>query len=228
MKKLFFLVVFSFLVSAIFFSCNKDDSVSSNGSNPTPTIITQTFSSTPDKTIAPLGWTEDILNVNITDGINAANITNIKLNLNNLEQVSVQNLRFALAHNGTEVFVIDTPLVATAPGNMINTVLFDSATTSITGQTYPFTGTFRPQRPLSSFLSSEASGNWTLRIYNSGSLRSGVIKSWGITISYNKVQPPTTQIWPLAVGIGLNQPSRKGSSGQFKRYTRPPGRTRFP
>lgn len=136
--------------------------------------------------------TADSLNTNITLEPYAQNVTNIKLNLDSLEGITVSNLRFALMHNGNEVFVIDTPLTVAGPGNMYNTVLSDSGQVNISNGTYNFSQTYRPQRPLSSFINADASGYWTLKIYNAGSERTGVIKSWGITISYSpSMQIPT-------------------------------------
>ncbi|MCX6164755.1 MAG: YCF48-related protein [Ignavibacteriae bacterium] len=59
---------------------------------------------------------------------------------------------------------------------------------------YPISGIYRPQHLLSSFDNLGASGYWTLRIINSGSVRTGVIKSWGITLSYSPL--PVTS-WQL-------------------------------
>lgn len=174
----------------IFYSCNKNDTPAPTGGSGT-SPVTQTYSSTPNKTIAPNDWTNDSINANISLGINAQNVSNVKLNLASLEGITVSNLRFALVHRGIEVFVIDTPIVAPGTGNMTNTVLSDSGHTNISNGTYPFTGTFKPQVPLSNFINSDPSGYWTLRIYNSGSFRTGVIKSWSITITYSpSVQLP--------------------------------------
>lgn len=193
MKKLIYTVTIVFLLIFFLSSCNKNDSVSPTGGTGT-TIVTQTYSSTPNKTIAPNDWTNDSINANITLGVNAQSLSDIKLNLTNLEGISVSSLRFALVHKGIEVFVIDTPVVVPGTGNMTNTVLSDSGITRISNGTYPFTGTFKPQVPLSNFINSDPSGYWTLKIYNSGSFRTGVIKSWSITITYT---PQPTSSWQL-------------------------------
>jgi len=191
MKNLFYtLPVFVILISFLS-SCNKNDtSVPTGGSGTSP--VTQTYSSNPNKPIAPNDWTNDSLNANLSFGVNAQNVSDIKLNLSSLEGVTVSNLRFALVHKGIEVFVIDTPLTVSGSGNMTGTVLSDSGLVSINSGNYPFTGKFRPQIPLSSFINSDPSGYWTLKIYNSGSFRTGVIKSWSITITYSpQIQLPS-------------------------------------
>jgi hypothetical protein len=184
MKKLFYtLPVFIFLIS-LFASCNKNENSVPTGGSGTGSV-TQTYSSNPNKPIAPNDWTNDSLNANLSFGVNAQNVSDIKLNLSSLEGVTVSNLRFALVHKGIEVFVIDTPLIVSGSGNMTGTVLSDSGTVSINNGNYPFTGKFRPQIPLSNFINSDPSGYWTLKIYNSGNFRTGVIKSWSITITYS-------------------------------------------
>lgn len=201
MKKLFSFILISSLLTIIFVSCNKDDTVSPGGGTPTPTIITQTYTSNPDKNILPNTMTADSLNANITTGINANNVADVKLNLNTLEGVIVSNLKFALFHNDIEILLIDNLTNISGQGNISNLVLSDSATTSVmTLNGYPITGTYRPLNPLSGFDNTIASGYWTLKVYNSGSYRTGVIKSWGITITYTPIQPPPSQIYPLSVG----------------------------
>jgi photosystem II stability/assembly factor-like uncharacterized protein len=197
MKKLFNVIFPAFLFSVIFFSCNKDDTVSSNEGNTNTGPVTQTYTSNPNRQIAPTSWTLDSLSATTT-GINATSVSGLKLNLNTLENVTMSNLRFVLAHNGTEVLMIDNITNLTTQGNITNLVLWDSAAASImTVNGYPITGTYRPLNQLSGFNNFEASGYWTLKIYNSGSLRTGVIKSWGITITYRTVQ--TISQWqPIA------------------------------
>jgi len=63
--------------------------------------------------------------------------------------------------------------------------LSDSSTDPIRLATPPFTGIFQPAHPFSVFRDSPPEGQYILRIFNSGTFRSGVIKSWGITVSYS-------------------------------------------
>ncbi len=194
------MILLSSIISIIFISCNKDDAVSPGGGT-TPGPQTATFSSNPNITIAPTSWTSDSLNANITLGIDASNVSDVKLILDTLEGVTVSNLQFVLEHNGTEIMVIDYLTNVPSSGNITNLILSDSASNPIMGVSgYPISGTYSPLNPLSGFDNFEASGYWKLRVYNSGSLRTGVIKSWGITITYNRVQTPTLQLFPTAVG----------------------------
>lgn len=67
--------------------------------------------------------------------------------------------------------------------NFTNTVLDDEAPTSITTGTAPFTGSFRPEQPLSTFDGENASGTWTLEITDDAENDEGVLNSWSLTIT---------------------------------------------
>jgi hypothetical protein len=116
-----------------------------------------------------------------------------------VENVEVDKIQFSILHGSTEVMVIDY-LTKTGVGSFDSTVFWDSAAIPIDQGQSPYTGTFIPQQPLSNFISADPAGQWIIKINYSGSVKSGVIKSWGISITYNKVQTPTTQIFPTAVG----------------------------
>lgn len=200
MKKLYYLILLSSLFSMIFLSCNKEESSSPTSGNTNTGPITKIYSSNPNITIVPNGLTSDSLNAIITD-VNSNNVTDIKLDLISLEGVTISDLQFYLIHNGTEVFAIDRLTNISGSGNISNLVLSDSAPNSImTVNSYPITGVYKPLNQLSGFNNMEASGYWTLWVYNYGTLRTGVIKSWGITLTYRVQSTATLQILPTAVG----------------------------
>ncbi len=69
-----------------------------------------------------------------------------------------------------------------ASDNYTNTVFDDSAATSITAGAAPFTGTFRPEQPLSTFNGTSASGTWILRVTDTFATDTGNLISWGLTM----------------------------------------------
>jgi hypothetical protein len=94
------------------------------------------------------------------------------------------NLTFILSHQGVSDTVIYR--AGGSGNNFIRTVLNDSATMPINAGVPPFTGSYKPFKPLSRFNYLPLNGQWVLRIKEANSgYRSGVIKSWGVTISYN-------------------------------------------
>jgi photosystem II stability/assembly factor-like uncharacterized protein len=113
-------------------------------------------------------------------------IVNVNWALDTILYAPDSNLVFTLIHNG----IYDT-LIYQAGGsgsNFIRTKISDTSTIPITMGSPPFTDTYRPYKPLSMFNGSSAGGLWILRISSKGVIqRSGVIKSWGITVTYNNV-----------------------------------------
>jgi subtilisin-like proprotein convertase family protein len=71
--------------------------------------------------------------------------------------------------------------------NLTNTVFSDAAATPISSGSAPFTGTFRPTQPLSTFNGKPANGTWTLRLVDAASGDYGTLNNWSIT--YGSVEP---------------------------------------
>ncbi len=68
--------------------------------------------------------------------------------------------------------------------NYINTVFDDSAATSISAGTSPFTGTFKPEGSLASFNGKNATGTWTLEVTDDAGGDTGTLNGWSITFTY--------------------------------------------
>ncbi len=188
MKKLFCFTVSVFIVSIFFYSCNKDDNpASTTGGTTTSSTWTSQYRSGLNITIGP-GVTDDTMNVIIPPLDFPTNyIKNVNLILDNIEGVDASQLKFDLIHQGDTVRVIDTLNNGGPNNNFIHTVLSDSSSDPIRTATSPFTGIFQPENSLSAFKDLQPEGSYILRITNSGSYRTGVIKSWGITVSYSPV-----------------------------------------
>jgi photosystem II stability/assembly factor-like uncharacterized protein len=92
-------------------------------------------------------------------------------------------LEISLMHLG----VTDTIVyrVGGTGSNFYRTVLNDSALVPIESGTPPFVGQYRPSRPLIQFRNLPMQGIWMLRIFDRTRSLTGVIKSWGITITYS-------------------------------------------
>ncbi|MEW6758931.1 MAG: proprotein convertase P-domain-containing protein, partial [Acidobacteriota bacterium] len=68
--------------------------------------------------------------------------------------------------------------------NFSETVLDDEASSSITGGTAPFTGTFRPEGSLSAFDGQSAAGDWGLKVVDDAGSDTGTIDSWSLTFTF--------------------------------------------
>jgi subtilisin-like proprotein convertase family protein len=65
--------------------------------------------------------------------------------------------------------------------NLTDTVFDDAATTSITAGAAPFTGSFRPFEPLSTFNGQQIHGTWKLKIVDDAGMDTGTLNSWSHT-----------------------------------------------
>ena len=86
--------------------------------------------------------------------------------------------------------------VGTNGDNFLNTVFDDSAALPIATQQAPFTGTFRPQEPLSAFNNEDAAGQWKLELIDDSVGDVGTLNSWSITI---KLQGVSTYLEPVQI-----------------------------
>jgi subtilisin-like proprotein convertase family protein len=89
---------------------------------------------------------------------------------------------YLIGPNGAQV-----TLAATRGGsgdNYTNTVFDDSAATPIASGSAPFTGSFRPDSPLSAFNGLRAAGDWRLKVVDSASSDVGSIVDWTLSLTY--------------------------------------------
>ena len=91
--------------------------------------------------------------------------------------------------------------------NYTNTVFDDEAATSILSGAPPFTGSFRPEQPLSAADGLSGAGNWRFRAVDSAGQDLGTINSWTLKLVYpNLACAPAGAPPPVpdgAVGTGM-------------------------
>lgn len=71
--------------------------------------------------------------------------------------------------------------------NFIGTILDDAASTPISSGSAPFTGTYRPSNPMTSYNGNNPNGNWVLSIHDSAGGDSGTLRAWCLVITYSPV-----------------------------------------
>lgn len=189
MKKLFVLLLTLIISSVLYISCS-DSPISGYGT--IGTTITKKYVKT-----TPYVFFNGIANdfVNVPD---TGFTSSLIYELDTIALIDVTKIDIMLEHNG----IVDTLVHnLTNPGNnFIGTKFSDQATDSIKNGSGDYTGTYKPYRPLSIFNNQSIIGPWNLQINYWGNMRTGVIKSWGITISYNKSVPSSGgDILPLAL-----------------------------
>ena len=69
----------------------------------------------------------------------------------------------------------------------INTTFDDDSLNPITAASAPFTGTFKPEGLLSSFIGQSTMGNWTLSITDDANSDGGVLNNWTLNVCHNNV-----------------------------------------
>lgn len=68
--------------------------------------------------------------------------------------------------------------------NYSNTVFDDQAATPISGGSPPFTGSFRPETPLSALNGESGAGTWQLKVVDNASSDSGTIVNWTLELTF--------------------------------------------
>ena len=91
--------------------------------------------------------------------------------------------------------------------NYINTTFDDSASLSITQGSPPYTGSYRPQNPLSQFNNQPASWNWILRVFDTHTGNQGSLVSWCILLQLKNIVSVSEQNTPLKYELSQNYPN---------------------
>lgn len=121
----------------------------------------------------------------------------------------VGDLRLRLtAPNGTTVTLTDRPGGSNNGGdNLTNTVFDDAAATPISGGTVPYTGSFRPQEPLTNLNGSTINGSWTLNVADLVNADIGSLTALSLTVT------PGAQVCTYVAQIATISPRSGDANG---------------
>lgn len=132
---------------------------------------------TTDLPIGPDSGTETISQISILESFNIADV-NVTINLTHTFDADLEIS--LIAPTG---LVIDlSSNNGGSEDNYTNTVFDDAADTSIIDGTAPFTETFQPEEPLSSFNGIDSQGVWTLKIIDNTGGDEGILLDWSIEL----------------------------------------------
>jgi hypothetical protein len=109
-------------------------------------------------------------------------LAEVEVRLDTIMHTSDSDLIITLSHSG----ITDT-LVKRRGGdgdNFISTRLFDAATNPVSSGNAPFTGDFKPDSPLKSFLGLDPNGEWKLSIYDGAAGNTGYLQAWGLKLYF--------------------------------------------
>jgi len=86
-----------------------------------------------------------------------------------------------IAPNGTQVMLSDNR--GDWGENFTETIFDDSAATAIASGSAPFTGTYRPDQPLSALNGIDPNGTWQISIYDVATDDTGALRWWSLDIA---------------------------------------------
>jgi len=162
-----------------------------------------------NKLISDSNYTYDTINFNQSDLPLNAYIKDVNISIDTILHPSDGDLEISLIHNGftdTLVYRRGGPFA-----NFISTKLDDTSNFNVcsAGQA-PFTGYFKPCFPLAKLNLLTAEGPWILRIYDRKAPNTGVLKSWGLNITYDAaaigIKPISLEI-PSHFSLSQNYPN---------------------
>src|SRR3989440_339956 len=113
-----------------------------------------------------------------------------------------------IAPDGTTVVLVDRR--GGSGNNFTNPVLSDTASQAIASASAPFTGTYRPEQPLSTFDGHPVAGTWQLKVSDESASDIGVIKAWGADIA-----PAVCTTNPVASFTASPTPAPPGAAVTF-------------
>ncbi|QEL17919.1 proprotein convertase P-domain-containing protein [Limnoglobus roseus] len=126
---------------------------------------------------SPTGATSTVA-VNLPPGLVVSNVT-VRINVSTTFDGDLRI--FLRSPSGTRV-----PLVLNRGGggdNFSDTTFDDSATTSIGAGTAPFTGSFRPESPLSVLSGEPGTGTWTLELFDDATPDIATLNNWTLNVT---------------------------------------------
>jgi subtilisin-like proprotein convertase family protein len=151
-------------------------------------------------------------NANILSGLSVGGgglAKGITVHLGQIDHTYDQDLKIELiAPDGKSVVLVNRR--GGGGNNFTNTVLSDTAGQSIASGTAPFTGSYRPEEPLSGFDGHAVAGTWQLKVSDQSSGDTGVIKAWGADIA-----PAVCTTDPVAGFTANPNPAVPGAAVNF-------------
>lgn len=143
----------------------------------------------------------DTVNVNKT-----AIITDVNVSIGTILHSRTGDIEFSIkSPAGTEVILASRR--GGSGANYINTIFNDSAANPISSGTAPFTGSFRPENPLSVFNGQNMAGDWIFRINDNQLSDTGRVISYCLTIYHNNIVGIANNNTALGYSLAQNYPN---------------------
>lgn len=104
---------------------------------------------------------------------------------------------YLLGPDGTQVTL--SAHIGVGGDNYTHTVFDDDAASPISSGTPPYTGTFRPNQPLSAFAGKSALGDWKLKVVDNSPTAAGAIGGWTLDLALAGSCPPSLSLASTAL-----------------------------
>lgn len=133
----------------------------------------------------------------------AGNLIGVEVLIDSIIHPSVGELEFTLSHADiTDTLIFNSGI---GEADFINLKLSDAATMPIDSGTGPFTGTYKPYKPLSVFSNLDPEGEWILRIYDGKEGNIGKLHSWSLKLYTAEVTAIEPIKFKMPTGFILHQ-----------------------
>ncbi len=157
-------------------------------------------SATTPKQINDLQFTQDTIDIS-----QIGNVDFVKVNLTLYHPDDGELFLTLRSMNNMQVAL--SQYCGSGGANFINTTFDDSASVSISQGTPPFTGSFRPQNPLSTFKGGTLNGKWLLRIFDKKAGNTGTLANWCLLFRYYVSIPVLETSEPISYTLEQNYPN---------------------
>ncbi len=190
MKKSYSALIVILVLSMFYFSCNKDNPVTY--SSPQTYVVTNKYKRSTNKGIPSM----DTLTIG-----DSGSMLSLSFTLDTILAIDgTQKLDVVLIHeNITDTLLKSFSNPSNPSYNFMGCICSDSAAGYFPQGLSEYSGTYKPYSPLSVFNGKTLNGPWYLIFNYPASNKTGVIKSWSITITYNAQYPSGSHIVPLAL-----------------------------
>src|SRR5262249_13889018 len=122
-------------------------------------------------------------------------ISNLTVNLTVNHTFDSDLIMILVAPDGTQTVLVNHR----GPGGQgfVNTTFDDNAPIPIRFGAPPYTGSFKPDQPLSQFLGHAINGTWTLVVSDTVGFDSGVLQNWSLNITPGTVSSTSSSANPM-------------------------------
>jgi hypothetical protein len=145
--------------------------------------------------------------IKMLGNVTPCSLLDVNVKIDTFPHTWISDMQFSLTHNGATP--VNLFLNRGGSGdNIIGCTFNDSAANPISAGTPPFTGSFRPEQPLTAYNTQAPSGNWVVFMVDQFAGDLGFLKAWCIQFIFTCPTGGVTTIEvPFSYTLGQNYPN---------------------